>query len=326
MENNTLKEIGSQLLSANRILLFPHMQIDGDAYGSAVALCLALRNLGKEVYVLLEDEVPAFLSFLTCDFCLEGEPPFDSADIAIAIDCSDVGRFEKRKDWYFKGNVTICLDHHMTTGVFADFNYIDSSAAATGEIIYDLLKVMNCDFNAEIANALYAAITTDTGNFRYSNTTKRTHLIVADLYDTGLDHTKVCVEIYENVRRERVKLSADALKDMQLFCDGSAGLVSVTQKMLEVNHTSMEETEGIIDTLKSIEGIEIAALLKEKEKEIIKVSLRAKSYGNVANIAQKFHGGGHIKAAGCTIHDSLDNAKKMIIGAIEEELMKGSSI
>lgn len=325
MKNNTLKEIGEQLLSAHRILLFPHMQIDGDAYGSAVALCLALRKIGKEAYILLEDKVPAFLAFLTSDFCLEGDPPFESADVSVAIDCSDVGRFEHRKDWYFKGSVSICVDHHMTNNLFADYNYIDSKAAATGEIIYDLLKSMGCKINGEIADALYAAITTDTGNFRYSNTTKRTHLIVADLYGYGLNHTKVCVQIYENVRKERVKLSAEALKEMQVLCQNTAGIVCVTQKMLEENQAGMEETEGIIDTLKSIEGIEIAALLKEKEKDIIKVSLRAKSYANVANIAQKFQGGGHIKAAGCTIYAPLEAAKQKIIEAIEVEL-RGSSL
>lgn len=324
MQNNTLKEIGEQLLSANRILLFPHMQIDGDAYGSAVALCYALRNLGKDAYVLLEDKVPAFLSFLTQDFCLEGEPPFESADISIAIDCSDVERFEKRKDCFFRGKTSVCLDHHMTTKVFADYNYIDAKAAATGEIIYDLLKVIDCEFSPLISDALYAAITTDTGNFRYSNTTKRTHMIVADLYDKGLNHAKVCVEIYENVRKERIALSANVLKDLHIFCEGKAGLVSVTQKMLRDNHASLEETEGIIDTLKSIEGIEIAVLLKEKEDDLIKVSLRAKSYGNVAEIAKSFHGGGHIKAAGCTIHSPLADAKKMIIQAVEKELAKGS--
>lgn len=325
MKNNTLKEIGERLLLANRILLFPHMQIDGDAYGSAVALCTALRNAGKEAYIMLEDKVPDFLSFLTKDFCLQGEPPFECADVTVAIDCSDVGRFEERKDSYFKGNVMICLDHHTTTDLFADYNYIDPTAAATGEIIYDLLKCMGCEINGLISDALYAAITTDTGNFRYSNTTKRTHLIVADLYANGLDHTKVCVEIYENVRRERVKLSAEALKEMNVFCQGTAGLVCVSKKMLEENQAGMEETEGIIDTLKSIEGIEIAALLKEKEAEVTKVSLRAKSYGNVAAIAQKFNGGGHIKAAGCTIYASLEIAKEKIMEAIEEELTKGIS-
>ncbi len=326
MRNDTFKEIGAQLLNANRIFLFPHMQMDGDAYGSAVALCSALRNLGKESYIVLEDEVPAFLSFLSREFCVREELSFEAFDVSIAIDCSDTGRFEKRKDLYFKGNVTICLDHHMTANPFSDYNYIDPEAAATGEIIYDLLKTMEWDITPLIADALYTAITTDTGNFRYSNTTRRTHLIVADLYSKGLNHAKVCVEIYENVRRERVALSANALKNMHIFCGGKAGLVCVTQEMLEENHASMEETEGIIDTLKSIEGIEVAVLFKEKARELIKVSLRAKSDGNVVNIARKFQGGGHIKAAGCTLHLPMEEAKKIIIEAVEEELTRGNSL
>lgn len=322
MKNNTLQEIGEQLRQMQRILLFPHIQMDGDALGSAVALCLGLRKLGKDVYILLEDKTPDFLGFLMHDCCTYDAEIFSQPDACVAVDCSESSRIEKRYPAFCAGKVRFCLDHHATSEAFADWNYVDPAAAATGEIIYDLLQVMGISIDGAMADALFVALTTDTGNFCYSNATKKTHLIVADLYDKGLNHAPLCVALYENVKAERIALRTAALNEMEFFCEGKANMTHVSLEMLERFHTSMEETEGIIDELRRIQGIEISALLKEKEPGVIKVSLRAKSFGNVAEIAGRFGGGGHIKAAGCTIRGSVPEAKKLLSEVIRQQLEK----
>lgn len=322
MKNSTLHEIADKLLSAETILLFPHVRADGDTLGSAAALCAALRHKGKQAYILIEDEIAENLRFLMRDYCTMDCSVLKEPDICMSVDCSDVDRFEKRHQVFFSGKCKICVDHHMTTHFFADMNYIDAQAAATGEIIYDLLQEMQVSVTPEMADAIFAAIETDTGGFRYSNTSKKSHLIAADLFDCGLRNSEVSNILYNNVRAEQLSLHADAIATMRIFAGGLANLACVTQDMLEKNHTDMSETEGIVDKLRSIRGVEISILLKEEEPNMIKVSLRAKSKGDVAWVSQKFSGGGHKKAAGCTIRKPIEEAAADIMAAVEEELKR----
>lgn len=214
----------------------------------------------------------------------------------------------------------MCIDHHFTSLHFADYNYIDPTAGATGEIIYDLLCEMNLSIDQEMGEALFAAITTDTGNFQYSNTTRKTHIVVGNLYDIGIDANKVSVEIYENVRLEKLLIKCKGISTMQVFADGKAAIAFVTQNMLSEIGATIDETEGIGEMLRSISGIEISAFLKEENSTTIKVGMRAKTYGNVAKICEKFGGGGHIKAAGCTINDTMEAATRLIMEEIENQL------
>lgn len=322
MKNNALSEIGAKLRSAERILLFPHVRADGDAIGSGVALCSALRRMGKQAWVLVEDEIAENLRFLTGDFVTDDCGILGTPDVCISVDCSDAERFGTRRDVFFSAPCRICVDHHATTNSFADLNYIDPAAAATGEIVYDLLGELGAEIDSHMANALYAAIETDTGGFRYSNTTKKSHLITAALYDCGLDNSRVCNEIYDSMRAEQLALHSAALSEMTLFHEGQAGIVCVSQELLRSTGAVMAETEGIVEALRSVRDVELSALLKEEELNTIKVSLRAKSKGDVAAISQKFGGGGHKKAAGCTLRTSLQEALKVMMEAIEEELKR----
>ena len=172
-------------------------------------------------------------------------------------------------------------------------------------LMLQLLLDMGVEITPFMADALYAAITTDTGDFRFSNAKKETHEAVAMLYDFGLDHAKVCNEIYDNERMEKLRMHSLAIADMEMIAGGKANIVCVTQKMLEESGAEMWETEGLIDTMRTIAGVEISALLKEDEPEKIKISLRAKSYGEVLTIANTFDGGGHKKAAGGTIRKTI---------------------
>ena len=317
-EPATMRELAQLINSSDQILLFPHSKMDGDAAGSCGALCAALRNQGKEAWIFCDEVVPANLTFLVRDFITADPQIFDAPGLCMAVDCGDAGRFASRKEVFFRGNRFACLDHHENGGQFEDaICYVDPKSASTGELMLKLLMEMGAEITPFMADALYAAITTDTGNFRFSNTTRETHEAIAELFDHGLDHAKVCNEIYDNERMEKLRMHALAISKLEMVAGGKANIVCVTQDMLKESGAEMWETEGLIDTMRTIAGVEISALLKEDEPTKIKVSLRAKSYGEVLTIARAFDGGGHKKAAGGTIHTTIEEAKELVKEAIE---------
>lgn len=339
ISNNTLREIAEELMKAERVLLYPHVNPDGDALGSSVSVCLALRKLGKKAYVLIEDDIAAYLRFIENGCCIkveeDTEPPElfkrlfngEIPDLCMCMDCGDVERFEKRREIFFAGKKKACIDHHGTSKPFADFNFIDGNIAAAAEISYKLIRELEAVsgmrlMDKTIGSAIYAGICTDTGNFQYSNTTKDSHKIVMELLDEGIEPSKISVELYQNVRLERILISSEAMKYLQVFAEGRAAMTFVTQKMLEETGASMDETEGIVETLRSIAGVEIGIFLKEYGPNETKVSTRAKLWADVAEICSKFGGGGHIRAAGCTIHEPIEKAERIMKAAVEEYLNK----
>lgn len=357
--NDSLKTIAEIIRNNQNILLFPHVRPDGDAIGSCAALCHVLREMGKSCYVV-SDVIPDNLKFLDKGYFvfldnglmrdMNGAEYTDlksaTSDLCISIDLSDLSRMGERKTIYEQGKVKIILDHHVSTGKKADFQHIDPRASASGEIIFSLIREMGIEIDCETGEAIFAAITTDTGNFQYSNTTKKTHEIIACLYDAGIDANKVSVLIYENEKPEKLSVSSEILNNIEFFADGKAVIASVTQEMLARHHAQMSDTEGIVQTLRSIAGVEISAFLKEKEtkeketkeetgknkvkeknqdKHEISVSMRVKRDGDVEKIAARHGGGGHVKAAGCTLKCSLDEAIEIIKKEITEEIKRKGS-
>ncbi len=316
--DDSLEQIAELLINADSVLIFPHIQMDGDALGSSTALCLALRNCGKKAGILIEDKIPDNLKFLDNGICIAD---FDggSYDVCIAVDCSDVTRIGIRKDIFYKGKNTAMIDHHTTAQPFADICYIDEVSSSTGEIVYRLLGEMKYPIDSGIAESIYTAIVTDTGRFMYANTSGTTHEIVADLYKTQMDHDKVAIEIYQKRRVEKVRLFNAILGTMDLLFDGRCNLAYMTRRMLEDAGAYSEETEGLVEELRSVNGVEIAVFLKEEE-EGIKVTMRSKSWADVSKIAEKFGGGGHRKASGCTIPGDIEQVKALIIDAVKSEL------
>lgn len=320
--NNPAKVIGEKLLSVNSVLLFPHVNMDGDALGSCVALCKSLRMLGKKCNILIAEEIPQYLRFLEKDYCITNGDKFKHPDICVAIDGGELSRFKKREEWFFKGKSTMCIDHHLTTDPVFDYEYVDSSASATAMLVYRILRAVDAPIDKEIGEAIWAGLTTDTGNFQYSNTTKETHEIVASLYDVGIDHNKVSVHIYENTRREKILMTSKAMDNLAFFANGRGAIAFATKDIFDETGATLDETEGIVESLRRIAGVEVAAFLKEDEEGNIIVSMRSKTEADVAEIATRFNGGGHKKAAGCTINATMDFAVKMIKNEIEISLNK----
>ena len=310
--------IAHKLKTAESVLLFPHINMDGDALGSSIALCLALRQLGKNCSILIEDDSPEYLAFLNKGYCIRN--PEQIPDMSVAVDCGDVSRIDRRKEIFYAAAATACIDHHLLHADFAQDCLVDSAAAATGMLVFQLLEEMGIQFTQEIADALYVAIMTDTGSFRYSNADRRTHLIIARLYEYGLDHVPLCNAIYDNVPLTQVKLEAKAMDNMEIFANGRACIAHSTLEMIEAAGATPDQTENIIDRLRSIRDVEIAIFLKEKPDGNYKASFRAKSYADVGTLAYRLGGGGHRKAAGCTVAAPLEEAMRILMNAAEEEL------
>lgn len=312
MINNTFEEIGKALSAGHKILLFPHINADGDTVGSCIALCRALRQAGKECWILIEDRIPGNLRFLDDDYCTLDQDILGKPDISVCVDCSDMSRLHDRGKRFLTAGTTVCIDHHLTADRFCDLNYIDSNAAATGELIYKLLLACGVQLDKEIGEALFTAIVTDTGRFQYKNTSKQTHEIAAALYDTGIDAGYICTEIYESMRMEKLMIRNKALNTLSTVAGGKAVIAYVTQEMLSETGAFMDETDGVVEELRSIKGVEAAAFLKESQDGKIKVSFRSKQSLDVAEIAESFGGGGHIRAAGCTLACGLSDAYDQI--------------
>lgn len=319
MSNNSLRELGKALEKADRILLFPHEHIDGDAAGSAIALCRLLQKLGKDCQVRLNEELPDNLRFLDQGFCTVDSETVFPLDIAMSVDCSEPSRFPNQKEAFAEGREKITLDHHRIEPEGYDLSYVDPSAAASAELVYTLASEMDWPLDKAICECIFAGITTDTGNFQYSNTTRRTHEIVCALYDYGIRADEVSTNIYECVRPEKYKIRSEIIERMKFYCSGKFVISCVDQEMLRAAGAVMNDAEGSVAELRSINGVEIAALLKE-EKGRTYVSLRAKNNADVLEAAQKLGGGGHKKAAGASMDLPLKEAYEKVVQAVLEEL------
>jgi len=321
-KNNTIKEICEKLMSAGSILIFPHVSMDGDALGSSVALCRAMRGRGKMAYVLIEDKIPDYLRFLDDGSCTHDRDAIGSPDVCVCVDCAEIDRFILRKDKFLEGKASMCIDHHKTSSCFADFNYIDAAAATTAELVYDILTGMESPIDELTGEAIYAAILTDTGNFQYTNTNIKSHLIAIELYKSGIDRNYVNRMLYQNNRAEKFLIAGRIYNTIKMIAGGRAVTAYVTREMLKEAGAMIEDSEGIAETLRTISGVEISVFAKETAAGEVKFSMRSKSWADVSELSAKYDGGGHKGAAGCTLRATIGEALKIMEADIEEYFAK----
>lgn len=301
---------------SDNILIASHVQPDGDSIGSILALGMAIEKLKGKVRILKVDDIPSDYQFLP-NIELIKEFDDENIDLFIALDCGDMERLGSGKKLALKAKQIVNIDHHITNDNFGDLNIVSPSSAATGELVYKIIKKMDVQIDKNIATCLYTAISTDTGSFMYSNTTYKTHLIVAELLKIGININDININLYQSRSMERTKLFLDSLDTLEILLDDKVAIVTTTQDMLESNDAKLEDTEGIISFVRDIDTVEVACLLKEIDESEVKVSIRSKKAIDVSKICNKFNGGGHIRAAGCTIYGSIKEAKKLILKEIE---------
>lgn len=302
-------EIAKRLEKSQRTLIMTHLRPDGDAIGSSFALAGALLNQGKEVRVLSHDPLPYDVTFLPHGGVYVDHLDGFDYDLVVALDCSDPGRLEDRKT-FLEGYEVVNIDHHRTNTGYGSLNWVEPGAGATGEMIHDLLQVMDVTLDHDIAQALYVAIATDTGHFMYSNTTRRTHEIVAGLMDTGIDVTAICQHLYQSVPAGKFRMDHEILSKATFHHAERLGVACVGTALMQRH--GCDNTDNIVEAVRNIEGVDVAMLLVEREGAI-KVSLRSKAGIDISEIALSHGGGGHANAAGFSMEGPLDHARETLV-------------
>lgn len=317
----TIDEIIEVLEKSASVAVLPHVSADGDCLGSGLALGLALRKRGKHVVIYIEEEIPYVYSFLPGKELVrvyDGQNP--GHDTAVALDTGDIERLGKRAEIFKNARVTVNIDHHATNYSFAEYNFVRPERSAVGEIIYDMLVKMGTEMDTGISTCLYVAITTDTGGFRYSNTTPQTHRIAAELIKNGVNVAEISQKVFDTVSLEKLRLMSLAINTIELFSNGRIAFLAVTEEMMRNAGAKEEDCDGIVNLGRNIRGVELAVLLRQLENGEVKVNLRSNCHVDVAAVANKFSGVGHKKAAGCTIKGEIGHIRAMVLGELEKAL------
>jgi len=315
---STFEEIGRAFREHQGFAILSHVRPDGDALGSQLALALSLKQLGKDVRVWNEDGMLEKYSFLARAQLLTKPPSAaEDVDVAIALDTAIQNRLGTTLQAIHTAKIWINIDHHPSNPGYGDLVYVDPTAPATGQILFELIKSERLPFDRAIAENLYVAISTDTGSFQYPNTTARTFEIAAELVRAGVDVGRINQQVYENYPRRRVELLRELLRTMRFEDGGRVASFSLSLKTAAELGVLPEDNEGLIDHLRAIRGVIVAVFFEELTDGKVRVSMRSKSEkADVCAICQKFGGGGHTLAAGARVRGTLAEVEQKILEAI----------
>ncbi len=308
-------EIGRVLREHNKFAVLSHVRPDGDALGSTLALALSLKGLGKEVRAWNEEGMLEKYNFLAQAELLT-QPPSEPEDfdVVVALDTAVQNRLGTTTSAVRHAKLWINIDHHPSNPRYGDLVYIDPTAPATGQILFEFLTNQNFPITPEIAENLYAAISTDTGSFQYPNTTVRTFEIAAELVRCGVEVGRISQLLYENFPRRRVELLRELLGTMRLGCDGKLAWFSLSKAAALALGVIPEDNEGLIDHLRATRGVIVAIFFEELIDRKVRVSMRSKNEAvDVCAICTQFGGGGHVLAAGARVRGTLAEVEKRIV-------------
>jgi phosphoesterase RecJ-like protein len=324
MKQKNLETVKKVLLEGRRLMLTTHVSPDGDGISAELALYHFLRKLGKEVQVINRDPIPDIYAFLpgAADVVVTERPVFDP-DVIVVTDCGGLDRAGfKPQD--FNDPRIVVIDHHLTNDQDGDVQLCDPQASATGELVYYLLREMEQGSTAEIdypiALCLYTAIFTDTGSFRYSNTSPAALRVASELVAYGINSWDVAEAVYESKAYPVLRLAGNFLRTLGVSSRGRFAWGSLRKADYLETGARDEHTDGFVNYPRSIKGVEVAIFFRETNADAIKVSMRSKGKINVAALAEKFGGGGHHNAAGCTLEGSLETVQRRVLGIVAESL------
>lgn len=301
-------------------LVYTHINPDGDALGSAFSLTQALRARGKKAVVLLLDEIPAKYAFDEFEglYTIWKEDADTSGyEACISVDCADLRRLGKglRELFFTKPNANI--DHHISNTLFAQVNFVQD-APATGEMVYDIASALGAKLDGTARLAIYMALSTDTGNFTYQNTTPKTLHICSELVDAGLDISYVAGRIYNNRTLGATKLISIFIDKMRLHMDGKMAMSIIMLEDIQAAGAKVDDCEVLINYARDIDSVELAAFVREIKKDTYKISLRSKGGVDVSDFASRFDGGGHVRAAGFMLCGDINDVIQTVVKTAEE--------
>lgn len=312
----TIEQTAEFLKEADNIVILTHEYPDGDTLGSGFALCKILQQLGKKAKVRINQALQEKFYYLTYGLL---EQDFTEQTV-VSVDVADTVLLGELMP--YKGKIDLCIDHHYSNTNYAQRTYVDSTAASTTEIVAKIGYLLGIVLNKDIADCIYTGITTDTGCFRYGNTTAQTHRIAAKMIENGCESAKINRAMFETVSYERMAIEGKVIESMELFSKGKIAVIYTTKEMLKQSGVAEDELEGISSLPRQIIGVSIGITLREKKEGLYKISLRTNDGVDAGAICAKFGGGGHAAAAGCSIQGTLEEAKEQIVKAAQEELMK----
>ena len=306
------------LLDYNHFLIVSHVQPDGDAISSMVTVAWLLSSLGKKGVMITEAEIPERFHFLDgAKYIVSAKekPLNDTYSYVICVDCSDRDRVGRLSEWFADDAHVLNIDHHVTNNFFGEVNVVKADAAATAEIMYDLVEQCQVDWTLASATAVYGGLLTDTGGFRYQNTTSRTMKIASCLLDQGVDGAYTAKILLEKMTFSQLQLLIQTLSRIQTTDDGKIAWTTITNVDLEKCSATVDETKQIVNYLCNLDDVQIAILFKQQMNGT-KISFRSAGQPNVAALAKQFSGGGHVAAAGCYIAEPL--TEHLIAHVVEE--------
>lgn len=315
------------LKKSDKILIASHINQDGDAIGSLLAVGLALDFIKKKMFLFSESPIPSVYRFLPGTELVKHEiSDLYAFDTAVILDCGNLERIGKPAKKVSMIPVIINIDHHATNSGYGTCVLVDISACSTAEIVYRIIKKMNIPISKEIATSIYTAILTDTGSFRASNTNGSAFTICGEMIGYGADPYEIAQNVYGKYSLGRIRLLNLALDSIEISDNGKLSMMSITEDMINETGTQSEDVDGLISYAKRIKGIKVAVLIQEEKNSLTRsdglrnfhVSLRSDGTVDVADIALSFGGGGHFSASGFNAETSLDDLKAVIMGFSEK--------
>ena len=315
----TLDDILVEINEAQTVVIMAHEAPDGDAIGSALAMSLALRNMEKDVTVLMKD-FPENFSYLKGRELIKEKSDIDSYDLAIVLDCPNIKRVNEEFITYFeKAKTKVQFDHHNKNDMFADFNVVNHVAPATSQILVSSFQYLGIEITKEIAECLLTGVITDTNGFRNSNVTVDAFDYASWCLEKGIDLSKIYKLSMMTMTKSKFEAQKIAMNRLEFFEEGKIAFTYMTKEDDEAIGLKAGEHDGIVEIGKAIEGVEVSIFIYEKEVGF-KASLRSNEYVNVSEVCLTFGGGGHIKAAGANMNMSFEEAKKAIISEVAKHL------
>lgn len=315
--NMDFREILDIFENNDRFLILTHKSPDGDTLGSGFALCEFLRGMGKLANVVNSDELPERYSFLYKGY---EEQDFEPEHI-IAVDIADpILMGSNLAQYQQEGKVELCIDHHVSNKQFAQKTYVEPKASAAALILYKLFKFSGRKITEHIAECLYTGIATDTGCFKYENTTPEAHIACAELMGYNIDYAGINRRMFDIKSKARIKVEQSVINHMEYFLDGQCAVISLTQKRIEQSGVEPAEFDGLASIPLSVEGVKIGITIKQRHEDVFKISVRTSDEIDASEFCSAFGGGGHIRASGCEITGDLETVKKKLVERTKQVL------
>ena len=318
--NNTLSEIADKLNNSERVAVFCHARPDGDALGSGLALCAALKRAGKTAYMCCEDMPPEKFSFLGETASVLNEIPDIDYDTFVSVDCADITRLgvHSKRFSRFKG-ATVNIDHHVSNGGFAKYNYV-SECPATSEIITELFQVAGWEVTKEISDLLMLGLITDSGNFVHQDVSEKTFKTAAFLRGKGADVNTINYQMFARQPKARALLYGRVIGKIRFALNDKLAFIVISEKDMSETGADKSLTEGFVDFALTVDGVEVSVSVMEYKNGCYKASLRSKGRVNVNAVAAQFGGGGHILASGCMLFGELEEVIEKLTFAVSQNL------